>query len=512
MAKEKQKNTQRLTLEVENFGPIGKAKVDFRPLTIFVGKSNTGKTYLAKLIYALREAISRSYPVRRASYGLPSRMIFRRRLMSESRQKPLKELAKLIKDNQKETAKKQIKQLFESVINEVVADVSLSSDGLNENIAECFGAGDIKDLINHSSRSSKIEINNCDIGSRGVSHLKFFTSMTIRKSTDSPPPKNSFVITDKFLNETYELVKKQIDPKETRERRLIIYELPYIIASSIERLFLECIGQLRYPCFSLPSGRGGIMESHRAVVSSALRGATRAAIRDQDPIPKLPLITANFVEMLIESENDPRIARSIKESNKKELIKNLEDEILYGKIEIKSNLAGYPDFYYKAKNSTKLISLIRTSSMISELAPLHILLSQTRFGAEGDVLIFDEPESHLHPELQQRIARWIAYAVKAGIKCIVATHSDTFLEQIANLVQMSKIPEGEDKKRRAKNNPILNKEDVGVWLFEQKVKNKPTKVKEARINEESGEYLVGYDEIFTDLYNEGSRILEKIPE
>ena len=40
-------------IAVENFGPIEKAEIDLRPLTVFVGESNTGKTYLAALIYAL---------------------------------------------------------------------------------------------------------------------------------------------------------------------------------------------------------------------------------------------------------------------------------------------------------------------------------------------------------------------------------------------------------------------------------------------------------------------------
>ena len=49
-------------INVQNFGPIEKAGIDLRPLTVFVGESNTGKTYLAALIYALHkhfEGISR---------------------------------------------------------------------------------------------------------------------------------------------------------------------------------------------------------------------------------------------------------------------------------------------------------------------------------------------------------------------------------------------------------------------------------------------------------------------
>ena len=60
--KREDKDTQHLNvhLAVENFGPIEKANIDLRPLTVFVGESNTGKTYLAALIYALHPAFEGS--------------------------------------------------------------------------------------------------------------------------------------------------------------------------------------------------------------------------------------------------------------------------------------------------------------------------------------------------------------------------------------------------------------------------------------------------------------------
>ena len=36
-------------VSVQDFGPIAEAPIDLRPLTVFVGPSNTGKTYLATL-------------------------------------------------------------------------------------------------------------------------------------------------------------------------------------------------------------------------------------------------------------------------------------------------------------------------------------------------------------------------------------------------------------------------------------------------------------------------------
>ena len=51
-----------LELEVSDFGPIAEAKIELRPLTVFVGPSNTGKSYLAILIYALHRFLGPEFP------------------------------------------------------------------------------------------------------------------------------------------------------------------------------------------------------------------------------------------------------------------------------------------------------------------------------------------------------------------------------------------------------------------------------------------------------------------
>ena len=45
-----------LTISVKNFGPIAEGSVDLKPLTIFVGPSNTGKSYMATAVYAVMRA------------------------------------------------------------------------------------------------------------------------------------------------------------------------------------------------------------------------------------------------------------------------------------------------------------------------------------------------------------------------------------------------------------------------------------------------------------------------
>ena len=48
-----------LILDVENFGPIAEAKnIEFKPMTVFVGPSNTGKSYLAILLHAIAKGVA----------------------------------------------------------------------------------------------------------------------------------------------------------------------------------------------------------------------------------------------------------------------------------------------------------------------------------------------------------------------------------------------------------------------------------------------------------------------
>ena len=43
--------SQLLKLNFENFGPIKRAEIEVRPLTVFIGPNNTGKTYVAYFVW-----------------------------------------------------------------------------------------------------------------------------------------------------------------------------------------------------------------------------------------------------------------------------------------------------------------------------------------------------------------------------------------------------------------------------------------------------------------------------
>ena len=53
-----------LKVSVENFGPIRQGTVEFKPLTVFVGANNSGKSYMGILLYSLFQALSNRGSIR----------------------------------------------------------------------------------------------------------------------------------------------------------------------------------------------------------------------------------------------------------------------------------------------------------------------------------------------------------------------------------------------------------------------------------------------------------------
>ena len=49
----------KLFVYVKNFGKIREAKIDISNFTIFVGNSNSGKTYMMQLIYGILDRLKR---------------------------------------------------------------------------------------------------------------------------------------------------------------------------------------------------------------------------------------------------------------------------------------------------------------------------------------------------------------------------------------------------------------------------------------------------------------------
>ena len=93
-------------------------------------------------------------------------------------------------------------------------------------------------------------------------------------------------------------------------------------------------------------------------------------------------------------------------------------------------------FHTKNKKQNKFdIPLYLTSSSVRCLVDLYFYI--VHLSKENDILIIDEPESHLTLKNQRLMAKLIASLINIGIKVFITTHSDFLIKELNNLILLS---------------------------------------------------------------------------
>ncbi|MEA3352969.1 MAG: AAA family ATPase [Campylobacterota bacterium] len=110
-------------------------------------------------------------------------------------------------------------------------------------------------------------------------------------------------------------------------------------------------------------------------------------------------------------------------------------KIINGRFE-QDNLGNY---FFKKENEN--IELVNTATGIKYFGILQTL-SKNNYLNKNLILILDEPEVHLHPKWQLKMAQLIVELVKNGVKVLVNSHSPYMIEALQRYSEKEKI---EDK-------------------------------------------------------------------
>ncbi len=491
-----------LELKVTDFGPIAKAKVDLRPLTVFVGPSNTGKSYLAILIYALHRYFSEITWPRLRYYG-PYQTLS----AASQNVRAQKAMDALVEALEKRTRDTKLSDWLPTDVVDFIRsrfDALKRGDEISKEIIRCFGINDLAALVRkgcrqgavvirrHFSNHSKPAVHKLVLKSQGAEFTaKLPEGLAIRIDAE-----NEFE-----FEHLADSVREYEGDSEREHEDSFAWRLMEIVRDSDLR---QATGSLHLPAFYLPSDRTGVMHAHGSIVSAVIGNAPMTGLHRTTRTPILSGVVADFLRQLIELDN-PQDQRS---KPRRDLEKNIEENILGGSVNVdRSELIGYPRFTYRPEGWKDTLPLMNASSMVSEIAPVVLYLRHV-VGPDS-VLIIEEPESHLHPAMQVEFTRQLAAIVRSGVRLIVTTHSEWVLEELANTVQRSALSAAR-RKAIAGTDVALPPDDVGAWLFRQEPHPNGSVVEEVKLDEESGLYPTDYDAVSEALYNENAKIYNHV--
>ena len=449
-------NTPKVEISVRNFGPIAEADLDLRPLTVFVGPSNTGKTYLSVLIYALHRIFEdfSGFPslhlLRLLAYGLDYIHIHKKELL---------ELLNKLNSGQP-LAFSDLPPVLGKLAQEGLSSGHFFGPDLKTELERCFDLDSVSELIRSSGDQNDEMTISLIVGEE---NQDFWSSKMVGSE--------SRINVYGKINENMVIFPKNWMPR-TR----------HIGLENFGDLFHERLRNTEKPYY-LPAARSGIMQSHRVIASSLVARATRTGLETSE-IPTLSGVVADFMQELILHKAGARSDDGIKS-----LADALESDILAGQVIMNPSPTGYPEFLYRPQGTEQEMRLTRSSSMVSELAPLVLFIRG--LVRPGDTLIIEEPEAHLHPAAQAQMAATLARLVRAGVRVLVTTHSDFMLQEIGNLMR-----EGELEVKTSEPASWLQQEEVGAWLFQ-----KNGKVKEIEFDRIKGIEPMEYEDVAETLYN-----------
>lgn len=471
--KEKMKD---LIFEPKNFGPIKSGSIVIKPLTLLIGPNNSGKSYAAMLVHSLFESLTPEIPVSTDEY-------FSKYFNIHTFQEEFLELWNRINDmnvgeESEISLEKLINKIFEEVYNqrlryEIIRSYACPLRDLVRIGKESFSLGIVYDSykIHLLCKKDKLAIKwHCQLD------IKMRIKILDQRHLQFEVLKGD----EKFI----EILRWSVG--ENRESIFLLIT-KWILDSCLTSIFRDMIT----PCYYLPAARSGILQGHKALAATIVKKAPLVGIEKLE-IPKFSGVISDFISSIITLPEE--------EGPFYELAQEIERELLKGEIVVKAlDEYLYPEIRYKIQGNE--IPLHRASSTVSELAPLILYLKYMI--KPGSILIFEEPEAHLHPENQRILAKFLVKLVRNDVNIIITTHSDYLIEQLSSFILLSRV---ESEKRVSKygytEKDFLNPDDVAAYIFSYDKESGGYETTEIEVTEEDGISQEEHMRVIEALYEE----------
>jgi len=223
-----------------------------------------------------------------------------------------------------------------------------------------------------------------------------------------------------------------------------IRELTAVLFSSF---IGEVVGRIESVHF-LPASRSGLYQALNAfgqIIAELAK--SRSFLKKKIELPNISEPLSDYFLNLSEINLSRRTTVN-KALN--EIAVQIETEVLKGIVEFDSKTK---KIMFTPEHTKLRLDLSSTSSMVSELSPIvsyirYILAQPARrprmhvksqFPPAKPLVIIEEPEAHLHPEIQIKIMEIFSRLIKNNVKMIITSHSNYIFNKANNLILEGKI-------------------------------------------------------------------------
>lgn len=411
-----------MKISVKNLGVLEHSEIDLsKKLNILCGANNTGKTYMAYLVY-----------------GITSLYIWKSITIPEQE----------FIVNENNTIEIDLVKLFEKYKNEFLNQISIA---YKSKLAEVFAIN--SDFFSDTVISFQIEENDNSI-------IK-----NILKNGKDPNDVAQIWNVQKFSNSPILFINPS-HFKSKSDNKLDFKSIVSHITSRFEYASLHI-----WNTYIASSERTAINIFSKEI--SINRNELVDELLKENNTEKISTILnnrANRYPMPLKEEL--KIAEDLKKlsegkSTFKYLAEEIESKILNGKIIVDN----YGEIQY-SPNGTKNVNLPMhvSASMVKSLS--SIVFYFRHLAQAGDLIIIDEPELNLHPDMQRAVARLLARFVNEGFKVLISTHSDYIIKELNLLIMLNNPDKPEAKELQKKygyqDNELLKPEEIGVYLFKDR--------------------------------------------
>lgn len=442
---------EHLRVGVTNLGPIMSAEISVAPLTVLVGQNNVGKSYLATLLYAI-------LPHQHAKYG---------RMRPIGPDVPTLALG-ISPSHISGTVKKDLSDVFRAARGRSMQFANLSDeaksfvhksssaaisryfDRLGPEIERCFGTA-LPDLVPTRTKAGPLEIQIRAPQGAWERGLRYSRNKLRVQATTEQIRFADFTIDDPFEN---------LESMGLKPRAFSDEEQDYLMYSLLAQAAAHAWSRIPLKAFFLPAARSGILQARKAIAGSLISFSSFVGITEGPlSLPEIPRLSGTVTDFIVNLLYLGELRKPYKPLV--HVANMLEKEVLNGTISIRDQRPQFPEIIYSTAKHD--FEFHQTSSMVSEIAPVVLFLKH--IVRRGNLLIFEEPESHLHPANQRLVAKAIVRAVNAGLKVLVTTHSDFLLQQISNCVMASRLSARQLQRAGLTPDDVLRASQVAVHLL-----------------------------------------------